>query len=334
MSLFEYNPTQAIEYDELTKKLSTKTRGGEINTELAKTFYIFQLNPNNSDAPIQSLHKTKPVFEGTEEAPDMLLQIKMLCFNLADSEKVDSRTRATMRMVVQQQEAVDKNIEPLVWVASAGLKLYDATKKKKSDPKELSMDFIESFGQRPIEVPKGKAQITFDVYKHNEPKWWKKIFRFLLSSEKGKLLTSAMGFPAITLEAMGIVDELLSKLNKSKTETLFKSAPLKLVMHNTAKQDVEAGGLIRAGVLNPGLYVLCQGGDLKFFKDTPATYYDMYGKLIPKEVKEDEFLAPEYKNPFENKTYAIFNMGMQPTKLKANLIFEMPVFQVPDIVNT
>ena len=73
MSLFECTPDQAIGYEELTKKLSVITRSGDLKSEIAKTFYLFQLTPNDPNTLIQSLHKTEPIFEGTEEKPDILL---------------------------------------------------------------------------------------------------------------------------------------------------------------------------------------------------------------------------------------------------------------------
>lgn len=332
MALFNYNPSDSIDYTKLTTKLekqpkiqsraTSKPRG---TNDLSKNFYIFQIQPDGAANAALDLSKVTPVFNGGVDAPDILMQLEMLCFNLAKSEKVNSKTRATMRVIIQQMETLDASLDPLVWVVSAGLQLYNLKERKRSKPIDLKMDFRETFGKRPIEIPRGRAMMTFDVYKHKAPGWWHKVFKFLRSNT-GKTLTSAVGFPGVTQEAVGIIDELLNRLSRNKTETLFQSVPLELVMHEAAKKLREADGITKAGCLNPGLFVLCQGGDLRFFKDTPATYFSQQGILVPQGTEPAEFLSADFQNPFDDKTYSIFRVGMQPTKLKPQMIFgvELP----------
>jgi len=218
MSLFNYNPSACIDYSNLTKQLEKqpKTQSRSLSQsrgmDLSKQFIIFQIQPPGSDAAAIDLSKVTPQFEGDSDKPDMLMQLEMTCFNLANSEKVTSKTRATMRVVVHQMDTVDAQLEPLVWVVSAGLQLYDLIEKKRSKPADLKMDFQKPFGHRPIEIPKGRAMLTFDVYKHKEPKWWNKVFHFI-GSKTGKTLTSIIGFPGVTQEAVGIINQLLNQLS-------------------------------------------------------------------------------------------------------------------------
>ncbi len=335
MSLFNYNPSDSIDYTSLTSELEKQSeiksrslsqpRG--MGWDLSKQFLIFQIQSLGEESAAVELSKVSPQFEGGPDAPDMLMQLEMICFNLANHEQVNAKTRATMRVIVEQMDSVDAKLEPLVWVVSAGLQLYDLVEKRRALPSELKMDFKKSFGQRPIEIPRGRATLTFDVYKHKEPKWWNRIFSFV-TSHTGKTLTSAIGFPGVTQEAVGIINDLLNRLGRAKTETLFKSKALKLALNSSAKEigSAGAGGFIKVGVLNPGLFVLCQGKDYKFFKNTPAVYYEEYGTLVPQETSMEDFMESGYQNPFADKTFAIFRVGMQPTKLQPQMIFgvELP----------
>ena len=337
MPLFNYNPSDSIDYTVLTKELekkskpTSKSRGlarpRAMEWDLSKQFLIFQIQPPGGESAAIELSKVSPQFEGGPDAPDMLMQLEMICFNLSNQEKVNSKTRGTMRVIVEQLDSGDAKLKPLVWVVSAGLQLYNLTEKRRALPSELKMDFKNTFGQRPIEIPKGRASLTFDVYKHREPKWWNRVFNFV-TSKTGKTLTSSIGFPGVTQEAVGIINDLLNRLGRSKTETLFKSKALKLALSNSAKElgSAGAGDFIKVGVLNPGLFVLCQGKDYKFFKNTPATYYEEYGTLVPQETAMEDIFESGYQNPFADKTFAIFKVGMQPTRLQPQMIFgvEMP----------
>jgi XTP/dITP diphosphohydrolase len=47
--------------------------------------------------------------------------------------------------------------------------------------------------------------------KHEEPKWWQKVFRFL-DTGAGRTLSSALGFPAITQPALALLQKVLERL--------------------------------------------------------------------------------------------------------------------------
>ena len=335
MSLFNYHPSDSIDYvslqEELERQTSVQSRGGgaprSMAWDLSKQFLIFQIQPPETGTATVELSEVLPQFEGSPDEPDMLMQLEMICFNLANHEKVNAKTRATLRVIVEQMDSVNAKLEPLVWVISAGLKLYNLAENRRALPAELKMDFKKSFGQRPIEIPKGRATLTFDVYKHKEPKWWNRIFSFITSTT-GKTLTSAIGFPGVTQEAVGIINDLLNKLGRLKTETLFKSKAIKLALNKSAQEAGSAGsgGFIKVGVLNPGLFLLCQGKDYKFFRNNPAVYYEEYGVLVPQGTAIETVMEQSYQNPYMDKTFAIFRVGMQPTKLEPQMIFgvELP----------
>src|SRR5690606_24981683 len=188
--------------------------------DLSNQFVNFQLS-NSLDKPsIQESSQVEPILSGSNEQPDMLVNLEMLSFHIGANEKIDKNSRATIRINIGKDETSrDKYFNTEFWSIAAGLDLYNQAKNKVADPKELKSDFKQAFGNRPIEIPGGLSKMTFEVVKHREPKWWQNIFKFL-QSETGKSLISTVGFPAISSTAINMLDELLNRLDKSEPEIL------------------------------------------------------------------------------------------------------------------
>lgn len=290
--------------------------------DLSNQFINFQLSNDLEKPPIQESSQVEPVLSGSNEKPDMLVNLEMLSFHIGANEDIDKNSRATIRINIGKDEnSRDKYFDTAFWSIAAGLNLYNQAKNKTAEPKELKSDFKQAFGNRPIEIPGGLSKMTFEVVKHREPKWWQKIFKFL-QSNTGKSLISTVGFPAISSSAINMLDELLNKLDKSEPEILFKSLPLRLALSQQAKDDFTAGNpRIKMGSLNPGFTVLARGKDFETIVNSDAYFYPSYGKLVPSNVSEAQLLSGRYDDPFKDVTYSIFRVGMKETKLDPSFNF-------------
>ena len=290
--------------------------------ELSNQFIAFQLS-NKIDGPaiLESSEVTSSI-KGTSDEPDVLVSLEMQSFHIGNDVEVNRNTRATMRINIGKDESsTDRYFDTAFWSIAAGLDLYNQAKQKAADPKDLKADFKQAFGNRPIEIPGGLAKMTFEVVKHREPKWWQRIFKFL-QSDTGKNLTSTLGFPAITSNAINLLDELLNKLDKSTPDVLFKSRPLRLALSEKAKLDYTGGSeRIKIGSLSPGFCVLARGKDFNTFINSDAYYYPTYGKLVPSNVNNADLVRGNYDDPFKNVTYSIFRIGMKSHKLDPTFNF-------------
>ena len=284
--------------------------------DLANQFIVFQLNNSETGGTVLETSNVVPTLDGGTEAPDVQMSIEMIAFHVGQDEGIPENTRATMRLVIGKDEnSRDKYFDTAFWTIAAGLQLYDQATGKAAESKDLKADFTKAFGKRPIEIPGGLARMTFEVVKHKEPQWWQRVFGFLQSGT-GKALTSVIGFPAIGVTAIGLVDELLNKLNDDITGVLFKSRPLTLALSKMAKDDFSGGNpRVKVGCLNPGFCVIARGRDYGVLANADAYFYTSYGKLVPSSVSEADLLADNYDDPFKNCTYGIFKIGMRGAKL-------------------
>lgn len=290
--------------------------------ELSNQFIAFQLS-NEIDGPaiLDSTEVTSSI-KGSSQEPDVLMSLEMQSFHIANNIPIDKNSRATMRINIgKDKDSTDKKFDTAFWSIATGLDLYNKTKNKPSEPKDLKADFKQAFGNRPIEIPGGLANMTFEVVKHRDPKWWQRIFKFL-QSDTGKTLTSTLGFPAITTNAINMIDELLNKLDKSDPDILFKSKPLRLALSEKAKSDYTGGSnRVRIGSLAPGFCVLAKGKDFNTFINSNAYYHSTYGMLVPSEVSNADLVTGNYEDPFKDITYSIFRIGMKQHKLDPTFNF-------------
>ncbi|MEZ4927550.1 MAG: hypothetical protein R3A50_14820 [Saprospiraceae bacterium] len=307
-----------LTHADMIRKLDMINQGLEAtgSDELANQFIIFQLNNTETGGTVLETSTVNPTLDGGDDAPDVQMSVEMIAFHIGKDEGIPEGTRATMRLVIGKDEnSRDKFFDTAFWTIAAGLRLYDQSKGKAADSKDLKADFTKAFGKRPIEIPGGLARMTFEVVKHKEPQWWQRVFGFLQSGT-GQALTSVIGFPAITQTAIGLVDELLNKLNEDLTGVLFKSRPLTLALSKMAKDDFSGGNpRVKVGSLSPGFCVIARGRDYGLLSNADAYFYTAYGKLVPSSVTEEQLLNDDYDDPFENCTYGIFKIGMRGTKL-------------------
>lgn len=337
MSLFSFPTDQVItsllEYDirerdpavvKVSRDGQSKGLAADIATksDLANQFVVFQLS-NQLDGPsILESSQIEPTIEGSQADPDVLVALELLSFHLGRDEEVDSNTRATMRLNFGKDESsTDKHFDTAFWSIAAGLNLYDAIQGKKAASKELKSDLHKAFGNRPIEIPGGLGRFSLEVVKHEEPPWWKRIFRFA-QSDTAKSLVSVLGFPAITNSAIEVLDELLNRLTDSDPEPLFKSIPMRLALSKHARDAFTGGNpRIRVGSLRQGFSIMARGRDFGRLSESDLLYYPTYGKLVPASVSESDLMRGDYEDPVEDVTYVVFRVGTKSTKLDPTFNF-------------
>lgn len=306
----------------LVKALGFRSDSGK-EVEAADQFVVFQLNHEMEGNTVAESADVAPAIEGSTEDPDVLVSLRMLSFQVGQQEDVDRDTRATMRLTFGKDEnSTDKFFDNVFWSIAAGLDLYNQATGEKTPGKDLKCDFGKAFANRPIEIPGGLGVLQFEVVKHKEPKWWRKIFSFL-GSGTGKSLVSVLGFPAITTQAIDMLNEMLSRFLEDATpEALFKSKPMRLALSQYAKDEFTGGNArVRLGALRPGFCVMTRGRDVDAFNEENLVFYPTHGILAPDDALADDVASGEYEDPLEDVTYAVFRVGMKSTKLDPTFNF-------------
>lgn len=322
MSLFQSPDRPAVTLDFSARHQPAFGLRTAARPPLPDQFVVFQLSTQAQGPTILEASQVEPGIDGSDEEPDVLVSLQLLSFNVGAGIEIPDDSRATVRLTFGKDETSrDKYFDAAFWSIAAGLKLYDETKRKPAAGKDLSADFRKAFGNRPIEIPGGLGKLTFEVVRHKEPAWWQKVFRFA-TGDTGKSLISVLGFPAITTQAIGVVDELLNRLVDNEPEMLFKSEPLRLALSKQARSDLTAGNpRIKVGCLTPGFCILARARDYSTIADAQACYYAEYGKLVPAGVSDAQLLSGSYDDPFAALSYAVFRMGMKKTKLDPTFNF-------------
>jgi hypothetical protein len=286
------------------------------SADLQDQFFVFQLSNKTDGSTILESTQIDPAIDGGDASPDVLINVEMVSFHLGAGEKVDQNTKATLRMNIGKDEnSTDKKFDTVFWSIAAGLNLYDQAKKGPISSKDMKSDFQAALGHRPIEIAGGLGKITFEVVKHKEPPWWKKIFSFA-ESGTGSALISTLGFPALTSQAIRVIDELLDRLTDSGPEILFKGFPMKLAFSKYARNEFAGGNpLVRVGCINRGFVVFVRGRDFATVANSHSLYYPTYGRLVPADVGQADLLSGRYNDPLRAVTYAVFRIGTKETKL-------------------
>jgi hypothetical protein len=281
---------------------------------------MFQFNKDPDGPRVLDPSQVTPEVDGTDENPDVLATLQLVSFNVG-SENIDPETKATLRLDLGKDKSSNSHLDTLFWSISAGMNLYDQHKKGTPAPEELSADLSAALGQRPVEIPGGLGEFSFEVIKHKEPKWWERVFDFL-QSETGSALTSAVGFPGITTRALGFLDELVGRLYEEQPEYLFKSRPMTLALSKRAKDDF-AGGLgeiVKVGSLSRGFCILARGADFSTIVDSNPVYYPHLKKIAPQDCPLEDILGGT-RTELDQISYAMIRVGTRETKLQQNVFF-------------
>lgn len=312
----------AAERQSATAPVLTTARGETLSPgELQDQFLVFQFNDQEQGARILETSAVKPKRKGSAEKPDVLARLQLVAFHIGQNAGIDKDTRATLRIDLGKDENSNSTLNTVFWSIAAGLNLYNQSQKKTAEAKDLKADFNEAFSKRPIEIAGGLGKLSFEVVKHKEPSWWRKIFSFLQSGT-GEALTAAVGFPAITNQAISMLDELVGRLENSKPEVLFKSRPMTLALTELARDEYVGGTPgVSVGTLNPGFCLLARGRDYKTLVTNNPVFMGAYGKLRPDQVSVSDFLNGDFDDPFANMTYGVLRVASAETKLDPSLSF-------------
>lgn len=290
--------------------------------DMKDQFVVFQLGDTMDGPAILGAEAVKPKLAGSEEEPDVLAKLHLASFHVGAGEKIDKNTRATMRINFgKDPSSTDRMFDTAFWAIAAGLKLYNDSTGKPAQTKDLAADINRAFGNRPIEIPGGLGNLSFEVVKHEEPKWWQKVFSFLQGGT-GQALTSVLGFPAVTQGAIGIIDELVGRLADEEPEVLFRSKPMRLALTGRAHDEFTGGNpRVRLGSLNSGYCVLARYGDYADIAGSNAVFYPTHGLLAPADADPTNYASLTTKNPLNGLTYAVFRVRTKGTALDPNFNF-------------
>jgi hypothetical protein len=279
--------------------------------DLSNQFIVFQSADVSGQPTLLEASGIMPAVSTPAATPDVLLDVSLLSFHVADDETVNKDTRATMRLTLSGGDQESQS--PLYWAVTAGMQLYDEVKSKRPLPSQFETSFKRALGNRSIAIPTAVGTMKFEVVKHKEPKWWHKVFNFL-GSGGGKILTSALGFPGVTQDVIKFIDDAASRFEDNNPAVLFASRPLQFAFSKEAK-TASSGVVEKIGALNPGLWIMARGRDFAMLKGQHATYYHTYGMLVPSATPIEDVLAGKANDPLKNVTYAVFKSKIEATKI-------------------
>lgn len=285
-------------------------------------FVVLQFSADDVGPRLLHTSDVEPSLAGSDDHPDVLARLQMVAFHVARDADRDPDRRATLRITMGKAPGSDSPLDTLFWAVASGLDLYDGEKRAPAHPRDLGSDYDRALSGRPIEIPGGLGELKFEVVEHREPKWWKKVFSFL-QSDTGSALTSAVGFPAVTRQAVGFLDDLLNRLDRERPDILFQSRPLTLALsrraHDFAREG--AGEWLRVSALRKGYGLLVRYRDAATVLAHDPSFYLGEGRLVPRGVTGQQVAAGAYDDPFQNLTYAVIRVGLAETRLTPTVSF-------------
>ncbi|MDB4916901.1 MAG: hypothetical protein JWM95_4545 [Gemmatimonadetes bacterium] len=284
-------------------------------SDLRDQFVLLQFGKQDGDARVLHTDDVVAIKSGSDTQPDILCTVQLSSFHVSADEEIAPDTKATLRLDLGKDDSSRSELDTLFWSVAAGLSLFDTGANVRSEPRKVSADFRQALSKRPIEIPGGLGRMSFEIVKHREPSWWKKVFSFLQSKD-GTRLASAIGFPALTSSAIALVDEIFNRLDGDAPEVLFKSYPLTLALSARARTELEAGQAgVTVGVLNPGSTLVVRARDLATIVSAKPVFMSAYGLLKPSDMPSQQFLMEPEANPFSQMTYAVIRVGVTETRL-------------------
>lgn len=316
MSIFQTN-TQTFfdqaswEQQHYTRDIPKFTRDAAADD--SNQFILLQLS--DGDKRVVNTSQVVPQLKGDEKS-DINMLLDFEGFKVGADEDIDPGTKATLQLQIGQEKNVD-GLEKLFYCINGGLDLYNDIKKKSAEAKDFKKSTSEALGKKPISIPAGIGQLSLKVVKHEEPKWWQRIFQFA-KSDTGRELMSLIGFAGVTETAVNCLAGMLDNLFDKQPQVLFQSQPIRLAFNQSAKEEL-SGGLSTNFVssLNPGFWVMARKRDYQAIVNAKPIYYGGLGLLAPDGMSEIE--ADSNNNPFSRLTYAVIRSRMKEVDLKQGL---------------
>ena len=282
-----------------------------------KQFVLLQLT--DSDQRVLPTSQVVPTLHGLEEKPDINMLLDFEGFNIGSKEDIDRRSKATLQLKVGQEQNMGK-LDKLFYCLNGGLDLYDHIKNKKSDSKDFKKSTDQALGRKPISLPGGVGQLTLQVVKHEEPKWWQEIFRFA-KTDAAQELFSLVGFGGITQAAVSCVEGMMDRLFDKTPEILFQSQPVRAGFTKSARDELSGGVSTNfVSCLNPGYWIMARKSDYEFIVQNKPIYYGGFGVLAPEGMGEIDALKDGDNNPFSQLTYAVIRARMKELNLEDGLL--------------
>ena len=283
--------------------------------EASNQFILLQLS--DGDKRVLNTTEVVPKLKGTEK-PDINMLLDFEGFKIGSNENIDPKTKATLQLKVGQEHKIT-GLEKLFYCINGGLDLYNEVKRKRAEPKDFKQSTETALGNKPISLPGGVGQISLNVVKHDEPKWWQKIFSFA-KSDSAKNLMSLIGFGGITEVAVNSIAGMLDNLFDKEPEILFQSQAVKLSFTQAGKEEL-GGDLstVKVSCLNPGLWVMARKTDYDTILSANPVYYSGFGILAPDGMSEIDALQDSGNNPFSKITYAIIKAKIKEVDLKESV---------------
>ncbi len=297
-------------------KTESKTRSFLESADAdSNQFILLQLA--DGDKRVLNTTEVTPKLLGTAK-PDVNMLLDFEGFKIGSNEDIDPKTKATLQLKVGQEHKIT-GLEKLFYCINGGLDLYNDIKNKKAESKDFKKSTEAALGNKPISLPGGIGQISLNVVKHPEPKWWQKIFSFAKSGT-AKELMSLIGFGGITELAVNSVSGMLDNLFDKEPEILFQSQAVKLSFTQAGKEEL-GGDLstIKVSCLNQGLWVMARKTDYDMIVGANPIYYSGFGILAPDGMSEIDALKDSSNNPFSKITYALIRAKIKEVDLKENV---------------
>jgi hypothetical protein len=307
-------------FDQAKWENPTLTRGGKSFFESAvddNQFILLQLA--GGEKRIVPTSQVDPALQGGAGKPDINMSLDFESFKIGMNESIDKDTKATLQLKIGQEEKAG-SLDKLFYCINGGLDLYNEIKGNRSEAKDFKKSTAGALGNKPISMPGGIGQISLQVLKHEEPKWWQQIFAFA-KTDAAKELFSLIGFPGVTETAVNCISGMLDTLLGKGSEVLFQSQPIKVGFSKSAKDEL-SGGLDTNYVscLNPGFWVMARKSDYDTIVNAKPIYYGGYGLLAPDGMTEIEAIKDSSSNPFSKLTYAVIRAKMVELDMKQGMI--------------
>ncbi len=320
MAIFQMNDPGYFDQAKWENESTNKTmdRGFESIGDIAHSNQFVLLQLSGGDQRVLNTTQVVPSLTGSSEKPDIKMILDFEGFKIGSNEDIDRRTKATLQLQVGQEQKIS-GLDKLFYCINGGLDLFDELKGKRSEAKDFKKSTAEALGNKNIELPAGTGEIVLKVMKHEEPKWWQKVFSFA-KSDKGRELISLIGFPGIPITAVNCISGMLDNLFDREPEVLFQSMPVKLAFTQAAKTEL-SGDLSTNMVscLNPGFWIMARKTDYSMIIGSKPIYYGGYGILAPDGMSEIEAIKDSGNNPFSKITYAIIRARMKEVDLRQSV---------------
>ncbi|NNE65070.1 MAG: hypothetical protein HKN33_00770 [Pyrinomonadaceae bacterium] len=284
--------------------------------DLKDQFLVFQLVPSkNGKFFVRSPQEIEPDMDTNPQYPDIVLDSRLLSFQLGGDERTERDTRATVRITFGSDQNTDRSRamgENLYWSITSGLHLWN-TRGVRAQPRDYRADFRQVFGNKFVELPGGAGTLKVEIVKHRKSSWWEKAFNFA-NSNAGFGLVSALGFPGVTSRVLHFVDEAANKFVGSNAKVLFASRGLPLAFSKQSKQEISSAG-IRIGCLKSGIWIFARGRDLPLLASQEMTYDATLRRLFPVKSNIRKIVSGKEADPLKDVTYAVLSTRIKRRKI-------------------